>query len=263
MKIKFLSLLVISPFCFSQNLICTDIQGKKLKDFIQLENRLGNKIFKTDEEYVSVKPVLEPVIFERKEKEIPNLLVFYNGYRKDSAIAEILYEWDVYNFDKGENVKKPLSFNKAMIKKYQELISEVSKKHGKSLHRGSLDDLNLLNLNEGIHRSDEWKINNHITISAYIDLSERYEQQGMMATTPTHRIRLSVTDERVDEANALSQEKISLYNINFLEFLEKLKISDFAGARMSLAERIRPSATDDALRYWLKTFAWIEKLIFL
>ncbi len=73
MKIKVLSLFLLSPLCFSQNIIQTEIQGKKLNDFIQLENRLENKLFKTDENYVSVKPVFKPVIFERKEKDIPNL----------------------------------------------------------------------------------------------------------------------------------------------------------------------------------------------
>ncbi len=212
MKIKVLSLFLLSPLCFSQNIIQTEIQGKKLNDFIQLENRLGNKLFKTDENYVSVKPVFKPVIFERKEKDIPNLLVFYYGYKKDSAIAEILYEWDVHNFDKGENVKKAIAFNKAMIKKYLELIGEVSKKYGKSIREGNLDNLDLLNSSEGLHRSDEWKINDSISISANIDLSEHYERQGMMATVPTHKIRLYVMNEREEEdaGNALSKEKIGL-----------------------------------------------------
>jgi len=40
MKIKILGILLISQFCYSQNIIQTDIQGKKLNDFIQLENKL-------------------------------------------------------------------------------------------------------------------------------------------------------------------------------------------------------------------------------
>ncbi|WP_294308681.1 hypothetical protein [uncultured Chryseobacterium sp.] len=170
---------------------------------------MGNELFKTDENYVSVKPVFKPVIFERKEKDIPNLLVFYYGYKKDSAIAEILYEWDVHNFDKGENVKKAIAFNKAMIKKYLELIGEVSKKYGKSIREGNLDNLDLLNSSEGLHRSDEWKINDSISISDNIDLSEHYERQGMMATVPTHKIRLYVMNEREEEdaGNALSKDR--------------------------------------------------------
>lgn len=249
MKIKMLGILLISQFCYSQNIIQTDIQGKKLNDFIQFENKLGSKIVKTDEEYISFEPVLQPVIFERKEKEIPNLRVFYKAYKTDSIIAEILYEWDVYNFDKGENVNKPMSFNKAMIKKYEELISEVSKKYGKSHQKGNLNNLNLLNSKEGLHRSDEWKIKDSINIFAYIDLSEYYERQGMMATVPGHKIRLYVKNERKeDDGNALGKEKIDLYTIEFLKFLEKLKTSDFAGARDLLSEKIAGSTTDDMLK---------------
>ncbi|NPA07889.1 MAG: hypothetical protein GXO46_02720 [Chlorobi bacterium] len=76
MKIKILGILLISQFCYSQNIVQTDIQGKKLNDFVQLENKLGSKVVKTDEEYISFEPVLQPVIFERKENEIPNFGYF-------------------------------------------------------------------------------------------------------------------------------------------------------------------------------------------
>ncbi|BEV02927.1 hypothetical protein [Chryseobacterium gambrini] len=249
MKIKMLGILLISQFCYSQNIIQTDIQGKKLNDFIQFENKLGSKVVKTDEEYISFEPVLQPVIFERKEKEIPNLRVFYKAYKTDSVIAEILYEWDVYNFDKGENVKKPISFNKAMIKKYEELISEVSKKYGKSTQRGDLKKLELINSDDGLERSDEWNVNNSLNINSDIILSEYYEKNGMVTTTPTHKIRLYVKNERKeDDVNALGKEKIDLYTIEFLKFLEKLKTSDFAGARDLLSEKIASSTTDDMLK---------------
>lgn len=249
MKIKMLGILLISPFCYSQNIIQTDIQGKKLNDFIQLENKLGSKIVKTDEEYISFEPVLQPVIFERKEKEIPNLRVFYKAYKTDSVIAEILYEWDVYNFDKGENVKKPISFNKAMIKKYEELISEVSKKYGKSTQKGDLKKLELINSDDGLERSDEWNVNNSLNINSDIILSEYYEKNGMVTTIPTHKIRLYVKNERKeDDGNALGKEKISLYTIEFLKFIEKLRTSDFAGAKDLLSEKIASSTTDDMLK---------------
>lgn len=249
MKIKMLGILLISQFCYSQNIIQTDIQGKKLNDFIQLENKLGSKIVKTDEEYISFEPVLQPVIFERKEKEIPNLRVFYKAYKTDSVIAEILYEWDVYNFDKGENVKKPISFNKAMIKKYEELVKEISEKYGKSTQRGDLKKLELINSDDGLERSDEWNVNNALNINSDIILSEYYEKNGMVTTTPTHKIRLYVKNERKeDDGNALGKEKISLYTIEFLKFIEKLKTSDFAGARDLLSGKIAGSTTDDMLK---------------
>lgn len=243
--------LLMSQFYFSQNIVQTDIQGKKLKDFVQLENKLGSKIYKTDENYVSPKPVLQPVIFERKEKDIPNLLVFYTPYKKDSTISEILYEWDVYNFDKGDNVKKTLSFNKAMIKKYHELVDEVSKKYGKSKQKGSLDNISRINSEEGLERNDSWEINNNVKVYSYIALSEYYEKNGMVTTTPTHRIRLSVThenDEKGESEVALSEERIKLFNNEFLKLIVKLKVSNFNEARSFLSEKIRSSATDDVLK---------------
>jgi len=253
MKIKVSSFfLLISQFCFSQSNIQSDFQGKKIKDFIQLENKLGSKIYKTDEQYVSLRAVLQPIIFERKEKEIPNLLVFYTPYKKDSAISEILYEWDVYNFDKGDNVKKPLSFNKAMIKKYYELVNEISNKYGKSKQDGSLENINLVNSEEGLTRRDDWEIKNNLKVYSYITLSEYYEKSGMVTTTPTHRIRLYVTHEKNQEGEedqvALSEEKIKLFNNEFLKFVDKLKVSNFNEARNLLSERIRNSATDDVLK---------------
>jgi hypothetical protein len=252
MKIKISGFfLLMVQFCFSQNNIQADIQGNKLKDFIQLENKLGSKIHKTDEQYISPGPVLQPVIFERKEKEIPNLLVFYTPYKKDSTISEILYEWDVYNFDKGDNVKKPLSFNKAMIKKYHELVNEISNKYGKSKQDGSLENINLVNSEEGLTRRDDWEIKNNLKVYSYITLSEHYEKNGMVATTPTHRIRLYVTnekDQKGEDEVVLGEEKIKLFNVEFLKFIDKLKVSNFNEARSFLSERIRNSATDDVLK---------------
>jgi hypothetical protein len=250
MKIRILSfLLLISQFYFPQNLIQVDIEGKKLDYFIKLENKLGSKIYKTDEEYTSIKPVTAPVIFERKEKEIPNLRVFYTLYKKDSTIAEILYEWDIRNFEKGYNVKKSLSFNKAMIKKYQEIVDEVSKKYGNSKHDGNLDKLDLLT-SEGIDRRDNWEINKNLKIYSYIGLSEHYESNGMVTTSPTHRIRLYVTNEKEGKdasGGVVSAEKIKSFNDKFLQLVDKLKVSDFNEARNFLSERIRTSATNDIL----------------
>jgi len=196
MIIKFLVFILFAgQVYYAQNLIRADIQDKKLEDFVKFENEIGSKLYKSDESHISFKPVLEPVIFERKEKEIPNLLVFYTPYKDGSTIAEILYEWDIRNFDKSDNVQKSLSFDKAMIKKYREIVYEISKKYGKSIQEGNIDDLGLLN-SDGIKRSDEWKINDSFTINSYIVLSEYRKEDGMATIIPTHKIRLYVTNGR-------------------------------------------------------------------
>jgi len=194
-RLLFGSILLISQFIFSQNTIQTDIKGKKIDYYFQLEKKLGSKIYKTDEKYISVKPVIAPFVFERKEKEIPNLLVFYKLYEEDSAIAEILYEWDVRNFEKGDNIKKSLRFNKAMIKKYYKLVDEISKKYGNSKYEGNLEKLELLNSEGGVSRSDNWQVNDKFKVFSYINLSEYYESNGLVTTIPTHRIRFYVINE--------------------------------------------------------------------
>lgn len=192
---KFFGLILfLSQIFYSQNLIRTDIQDKKLEDFVKFENEIGSKLYKSDESHISFKPVLQPVIFERKEKLIPNLLVFYTPYKDGSTISEILYEWDVRNFNKSDVVKKSLSFDKAMIKKYREIVDGISKKYGKSIQEGNMDDLSLLN-SDVIKRSDRWKINDSFTINSHIILSEYYKKDSMITTIPTHKIRLYVTYE--------------------------------------------------------------------
>jgi len=194
-RLLFGSILLINQFIFSQNTIQTDIKGKKIDYYFELEKKLGSKIYKTDKEYISVKPVIAPFVFERKEKEIPNLLVFYKLYKEDSAIAEILYEWDVRNFEKGDNINKSLSFNKAMIKKYYKLVDEISKKYGDSQYEGNLEKLELLNSEEGLSRRDNWQVNDKFKVFSYINLSEYYESNGLVTTIPTHRIRFYVINE--------------------------------------------------------------------
>lgn len=253
MRKIFVLILFLSQICYSQNLIQTDFQNKKVEDFIKFENKIGSKLYKSDESYVSLRPVLEPVIFERKEKEIPNLLVFYTPYKGGSTIAEILYEWDIYNFNKEDNVKKSLSFDKAMIKKYHEIVNEISKKFGKGAQEGRLDNLKLLNSEEGIGRSDKWEINDSLTINSYIALSEYYKKDGMVTMSPTHKIRLYLNNNREEHLQDLTKESIAVFNSVFLDFITKLKGSDFTGAKTLFSDKIKDTVTEEILKKLLES----------
>ncbi|AYN02356.1 hypothetical protein [Chryseobacterium sp. 3008163] len=213
---------------------------------------MGSKLFKSNEDYVSIRPVLQPVIFERKEKDIPNLLVFYTQYKEDSTLSEILYEWDVSNFEKGDNVKKSLAFNKAMVKKYQDIITEISKKYGKSVQNGNLENLKNLILEEGVNREDEWSINDSLKINSYITLSEYYNKNGMVTIAPTHRIRVYVNNKRSEKVKDLSKENIELYNDFFSKFINTLKQSDFDTVKNMLSDKIKDTATNDDLKKLLE-----------
>lgn len=67
-RIILVFILFTSQIFHSQNLIRTDIVGKKLEDFIKFENEIGSKIYKSDETYVSFKPVLEPIYLKGKKR---------------------------------------------------------------------------------------------------------------------------------------------------------------------------------------------------
>lgn len=250
--------------CFAQNLIQIDIQNKKVKYFIDYEKKLESKPFKSDEQHISFRDVEQPIIFERKETKIPNLLVFYTYYKKDSAIAEILYEWDNYNFDKSNNTKKPISFNKEMIKKYESIISEISKKYGKSKQEGDLKNLKLINNSAGLKRSDDWQINDSLKINSYITLSEFYKKDGPVTISPTHKIRVYVTSERNEkepELPKLSDQKINELNKNFYEFVEKINSSDFDKSRDKLSNKIRETATNEILKSLSENISKNRKLV--
>ncbi len=79
-----LTLLLISNLGYSQkSFIELDIHGKKIDYFRNLEKKLGSTKFNSDETYISSGNVAQPEIFLRKEKDLPDLLVYYTYFKKD------------------------------------------------------------------------------------------------------------------------------------------------------------------------------------
>ena len=73
-----LILLFIWDSGFSQeSLLELDIHNKKIDHFENLERKLGSTKFNSDQTYISSGNVAQPVIFLRKEKNLPDLLVYY------------------------------------------------------------------------------------------------------------------------------------------------------------------------------------------
>lgn len=245
-SIVFLSLL-FSQVLFSQELIHTDIQGKNIKYFIDLEHNLSSEIYKSKEMYISPYDVDQPIIFKRKEKGIPDLLVYYTFYKKDSTISEILYEWDIYNFEKQDKNKKPLTFDKKLIKKYKSIVEEISEKYGKGRQEEDLENLSLLSTERGLYRKDDWQVNESLTVNSSINLSEFYNKEGNITTNPTHRIRVYVTNNNDKKLPEIAKDKIIQYDIYFNNFLDYLKKTDFNSARIFLSDKIRTSISDEVL----------------
>ena len=208
--------------------IQTEIQGKKIGYFIDIEKKLKSELFDTNQTYMSLDDSAQPIIFKRKEKNIPDLLVEYKFSKKDSIINEILYEWDVYNFDKSDNNIKSEKFNKSLVEKYNELLKILSSKYGKSETEGNLNDLSKANDSEGLNRKDIWKPNENLEIVMYTAISNYYKKEGYVTVNPTHRIRLYITNIKKKEEPKLDEKTISLANDNFENFIKKMKENNFA-----------------------------------
>jgi hypothetical protein len=245
---------------FSQE-ISTEIQGKKIGYFVTLENKLHSELFNTGETYMSLDDSAQPIIYKRKEKEIPDLLVQYSFSKKDSIINEVLYEWDVYNFEKNDNNVKSVKFNKALIEKYNYLLKMLTNKYGKSKTKGNLDNIEDIETDEGLNRSDDWKPNDSLEIQMYTVISNYYKKVGFVTTNPTHRIRLYLKNIKKKAEPKLDEQAISNSNKNFENFISQLKDQKFASAKLFLSTIVSQIVTDNQLMELAKMIDFNNKLV--
>jgi len=71
-----------------------EIHKKKIRDFINIEQGLGSEKVENEATYVTQKGVAQPFLFKRKQTKLPDLIITYFFFDKDSSISSILYEWD-------------------------------------------------------------------------------------------------------------------------------------------------------------------------
>lgn len=260
-KIIFLALVVFQfNQTFSQE-ISTEIQGKKIDYFVSIENKLKSELFDTNQTYMSMDDSAQPFIYKRKEKIIPDLLVEYSFSKKDSTINQVLYEWDVYNFEKNDNNVKSEEFNKALIDKYKTLLRTLTSKYGESKVEGNLDDLKEIESIKGLKRKDIWKPNDSLEIEMYTAISNYYKKEGSVTRNPTHRIRLYVKNIKKKVEPKLDEKTVSNSNLNFEKFIIKLKENNFAEAKLSLSDIVIQNVTENQLLELRKTIDFDNKLI--
>ena len=245
---------------FAQEII-TEIQGKKVDYFLKVEKKLNSELFNTNQTYLSMDDSAQPIIYKRKEKEIPDLLVQYSFSKKDSIINEVLYEWDVYNFEKNENNVKSEKFNKALIEKYNNLLKTLRNKYGESKVEGSLENLKEIDSNKGLNRKDTWKPNDSLEIVMYTAISNYYKKEGFVTKNPTHRIRLYVKNIKKKIEPKLDEKAILISNANFENFISKLKESNFAEAKLSLSAIVMQNVTENQLMELRKMIDFDTKLV--
>jgi hypothetical protein len=188
------AILIVSATSFAQS-VNPDLLGKKISLAIKQEQQLKSEIYTNDEDIIIAGGMAIPVRFIRVEKDIPNLIVQYIFSEKDSIIRKIEYEWDVRNFDKSDHNVKPLAFNKALIERYNNLVTFFTKKYGAGAIKGDLSDLTKIEALGGLTRTDKWN-NGHVDVLMYTTISNHYEATAYGASIPTHRIRVYLSEPR-------------------------------------------------------------------
>jgi hypothetical protein len=223
-----------------------DIHTYKLPYYLNLEQRLGSQKAPNTSVYLLEKGVAQPVIYRRKEVNIPDLLCYYYYYEKDSALQSILYEWDESNpIDHREPAKKTKAEIQNFIKKYNSLYAQIAARYGKSKKKGDLSDIS--KADEGIDRRDLWNPDDSTEIEMYTALSNKYEQNGPVTTTPTYRIRLYLKNTKralSTSLPSLTEEKIHALDLVAQEFFSAMKDKNMEKAKGCLSSLIVQKVTD-------------------
>jgi hypothetical protein len=189
-----LLILLLAFTLSSYSQITADIKGKTLGYFRKSEQAAKSTFVENETKFVSFDGTGQPVVFRRKEKLLPDLLVYYFP-KKDSTIAYILYEWDEANFTKDHQVsKKSTDSLRIYIDKYKELLTLVKAAFGEGKSAGSLKDLSLIET--GHFQQIDTSSKNGISVKMYIDLSNLMASNGMMTIVPTHRIRVYIKNAK-------------------------------------------------------------------
>lgn len=238
-----LTILVLCSLNLSAQEIFTEIHGKKMKVFIDLEKMQGGKLYQGDGDIIIPAGMAYPLTFRRTEQNIPDLLITYTFSKVDSLVDRIEYEWDMINFDRSKK-KQPLEVQKAFIKKYELLVDQLIKKNGKSLQKGDLNDLAKIDLKGGLTRGDQWKPNDSSEVSLYAVFSNFQEEKGNVKIQPTNRIRLYVSKIKKSASPELSDKAIESAKKNYDLFILRLRAGDMEGAKVSISPQIRNQITE-------------------
>ena len=254
-------LLLITISSFSQDLEL-NIHKNKLADFLKIEQLLGSERIENKSHYVSKTGIAQPIQFRRKQNGIPDLIVQYFYFQKDSTIDNIMYEWDETNF-KEENASIPSYEIEAFINKSKELFNEISNKYGQSKSEGDLDDTSKIAKGD-FEKTDTWNTVDSTGIELYTILSTKYLKEGATIITPTYRIRLSVQnlaeDETKDDILKPTENKIKELDSAFISFLSELNNKNIKKAKLYLSASIISTETNNQLESLRKNLRFDDSL---
>ena len=208
MKNLIFGILFISISAYGQE-FNFDIHNTSLSKYIQMEENMESERISATSNYISFTDDAQPIEFLRKEKVIPDLKVYYFFKKVDSTMSYILYEWDVYNFEKQDNNQKSKKFQEALIEKYKKLKNKIAENFGQPKTKNNYSNIGLLGFDDIFEENSIWKPNDNIEIELYITVSNYYEKKGIITINPVHRIRLYVRDksEKAETITPILEEK--------------------------------------------------------
>lgn len=227
-----------------------DIHQTSLSDYVKMEEKLGSQRIPTNSNHVSFSGDAQPIKFLRKEKDIPDLTAYYFFKKADSTMSYILYEWDVYNFEKQANNQKSLEFQKALISKYGSLEDLLNSKYGEAnTIEGDLSNIQLTKDRDGLKKKNIWIPNDSTEIEMYTAISNFYEKKGMVTRNPTHRIRLYVRNTKKEEPvkPKLNPGRLDSLQRITMDFLGALKRNEIQQSKKYLSPLIIDQVTDEQL----------------
>lgn len=258
--IHVIGLLLITISASSQTLEL-DIHKNKLSNFLKIEQGLGSERLETKVIYFTPKGVAQPILFKRKQINLPDLIISYFYFQKDSNISHLLYEWD----DKGVNGQNPSKSEKeinSFIDKYRELYNQILKTFGASKSEGDLSDLSKIKTGD-FEKTDTWKPNDSTEIELYTVLSSKYEKKGATTINPTYRIRLDIRNrnKKVDEFVKPDENKIKELDLVLKAFLSDLQSRNFDKAKLNLSNLIINNVTNEQLEILRQNIKFNDDLI--
>jgi len=230
-----------------------DIHNTSLSEYLEMEQNLGSERIPTIRNHVSLNGNAQPIKFKREEKIISDLVAYYYFKEKDSLMSHILYEWDesLLTLKANTNDKKSKKYQKALIRKFNELEKMIANIYGEPVSEGNLSDLRIANddIKGGLKKNAKWFPNDSTEIEMYANVSNYYEKRGMVRTAPTHRIRLYIRNTKKEKniEPKLSEKKLDTLKSISREFIQTLKNKNLVKSKEYLSELILKTVTDEQL----------------
>lgn len=246
-----LGFLIIGITSFAQEFEF-DIHNTSLNEYLKMEENLGSEQIPNIRNHVSFSGDAQPIKFRRKEKIISDLVVYYYFKEKDSTMSKVEYEWDesLLTLKANTNDQKSKKYQKALIRKFNELEKMITDIYGNPQSEGDLSDLKKANEKGGLKKNVKWFPNDSTEIEMYATVSNFYEKRGMVTTAPTHRIRLYVRNTKKEKkvTPELTEQRLDSLNEISKKFIASLKDESLEKSKSYLSEMIIEQVTDEQLK---------------